>query len=70
MRYYVHRDEPVQEIAACQATLDELTARAQPCLNGPVWHGEPADLSGIPLVADPRIIPGSIHLRPREEYPA
>ncbi|MER7815634.1 hypothetical protein [Streptomyces sp. NPDC096153] len=58
--------EPVQEIAAEPATLDLLTENLRARLEVRQFTGGIAELSGFPLVYDPSIPPGFIHLRPHK----
>ncbi|MET7776280.1 hypothetical protein ABZU94_10620 [Streptomyces mirabilis] len=68
MKLLVVTIEPVQEIAAEQGTLDVLTAslRAKLAerLEGPVATGQLGSVFGWPLVVDPALTPGFVHLRP------
>lgn len=67
MRLYLIREEPVQEIAAHPDTLAELVAALLKATPGPdPWPGRSSigPLSGLPLVQDPALAPGLVHLRP------
>ncbi|MFJ2477080.1 hypothetical protein ACIOWI_29595 [Streptomyces sp. NPDC087659] len=64
MKLYVITTEPAQQIAAEPATLERLTARLRTQMQERHLDGAGGDISGLPLVADPSIAPGFIHLRP------
>jgi len=66
MRFYLLREDPVQEIAAHPDTLAELVAalpKAEPP-QGPTRATRFASLVGLPLVPDSELQPGLLHLRP------
>jgi hypothetical protein len=60
--------DPVEEIAAEPATLDQLTASLRATLTErfgqPVTTGEIGAVRGFPLVTDQALLPGVVHLRP------
>jgi hypothetical protein len=65
--------EPVQQIAAEPATLDALTASLRATLterfNEPITTGEIGSMWGLPLVTDPDLPPGEVHMRPTPGAP-
>lgn len=66
LKFYVLRTEPVQEIAAHPDTLAELVAalpKAEP-QQAPSRAIGLASLVGLPLVPEPELRPGFLHLRP------
>lgn len=72
MKLTVISYEPYQEIAAEQATLDVLTASLRARLTEafgpePVTTGEIGSMYGFPLVTDPEILPGFVHIRPSRQ---
>ncbi|MCU1614913.1 MAG: hypothetical protein JWO98_2453 [Frankiales bacterium] len=74
MKLTVISTEPVQEIAAEAATLDVLTASLRARLTKafgpePVTTGEIGSLYGFPLVTDPALPPGEVHMRPTPGAP-
>lgn len=67
MKFFVVTIEPVQEIAAEQGTLDQLAATLRatyPERSATSPLGQLGSLLDVPLVADPALIPGVVHLRP------
>ncbi len=70
MKLYLHRTEPVQEVAAEPATLavfkTALSPHAQPLPATPALTPA-AQLIGWPLIEDPGVAPGLVHLRPRPD---
>lgn len=60
--------EPVQEVAAEPGTLDQLTAALRAQLSERLELTVPSagigSLLGLPLVADPSLLPGFVYLRP------
>lgn len=66
MKFYLLRHDPVQEIAAHPDTLAELVAalpKAEP-QQPPGRTTGFASLLDLPLVPDPELQPGLLHLRP------
>jgi hypothetical protein len=67
VRFYLTREEPVQEIAAHPDTLAQLIAAFPKATPNPTpWRDGSgfSSLIGLPLVPDPEMRPGRIHLRP------
>lgn len=73
MKLTVVTTQPVQEIAAEPATLDALTASLRATLterlNETVTTGEIGSMRGFPLVNDPGLPPGEVHMRPTPGAP-
>ncbi|MDX3026756.1 hypothetical protein [Streptomyces scabiei] len=68
MKFFVVVEEPVQVIAAELGTLAALTSHLRAGLaerlEQPADTIRLGDLRGFPLVADPQIPVGEVHLRP------
>lgn len=73
MNLTVVTTEPVQEIAAEPATLEALTASLRASLaariNKSLGAGEIGSMWGFPLVTDPDLPPGEVHMRPTPGAP-
>jgi hypothetical protein len=65
--------QPVQEIAAEQATLDVLTATLRAMITDrfgtPTATSQIGSMYGFPLVTDPDLPPGEVHMRPTPGAP-
>lgn len=74
MKLYLLRTEPIQEIAAEPETLEQfktaLSPYTKPALATPevLGLGGAANL-GFPLIADPELPPGEVHMRPTPGAP-
>ncbi len=65
MRFLLARTDPVQQIAAHPATLPAVTALLLQHAQDPDRIPALREIGlGLPLVPDPAIAPGSVHLRP------
>ncbi|CUW29667.1 MULTISPECIES: hypothetical protein [Streptomyces] len=69
MKLLLIRVDPVQEIAAHPDTLSQLVAALPKSAPTPSTSSSSGLglLTGLPLVPDPNVPPGHVHLRP---YPA
>jgi hypothetical protein len=67
------REEPVEELAACPAVVEQLPTlfHASPF---PRFLGQIGSLTDLPVIADESLPPGEVHLRPhpprKESEPA
>ncbi|MEV6791287.1 hypothetical protein AB0M87_04640 [Streptomyces sp. NPDC051320] len=66
MKLILRRTEPCQEIAAEPGTLNTLMDCLRPLAKEPEpsFGGAIGSLTGMPLVADPHLLPGVVHMRP------
>lgn len=73
MNLTVVTTDPVQEIAAEPATLEALTTSLRASLaariDGPLSPAPIGSMWGFPLVTDPDLPPGEVHMRPTPGAP-